>query len=235
ERMAESEELRNKLAQAGLRGQKPLISFLFFRFTLPIVFMGGAAFYLFFVNDVGQPPGVRSVVVLVAAFIGFFLPSLLVQNIIQKRRQSIMKAFPDALDLLLICVESGMSIEAAFNKVAHEVGTQSVELAEEMALTTAELSYLQDRRTAYENLAMRTGHPGVKAVCTSLVQAEKYGSPVGQALRIMSEENRQMRMNAAEKKAAALPAQLTVPMITFFLPVLFVVILGPTAIQFIFK
>ena len=136
-----------------------------------------------------------------------------------------------SLDMLLICVQSGMSIEAAFQKVSGEMGAQSLELAEELSLTTAELSYLQDRRQAFENLGKRTGIPGIKAVATALIQAERYGTPVGQALRVMARENRDMRMSEAEKKAAALPPKLTVPMIVFFLPVLFVVILGPAIIQ----
>ena len=140
---------------------------------------------------------------------------------------------PDALDMLLICVQAGMSVEAAFGKVSREIGTQSLELAEELSLTTAELSYLQDRRQAYENLGRRTGLPGIKAVATALIQAERYGTPVGQALRVMAKENRDMRMADAEKKAAALPPALTVPMIVFFLPVLFVVILGPAALKVI--
>src|SRR5260221_10491072 len=144
---------------------------------------------------------------------------------------SIMRAFPDSLDLMLICVESGMSIEAAFNRVAQEVGTQSVELAEELGLTTAELSYLPDRRVAFQNLAERCGHSGVRAVAAALIQSEKYGTPVGTALRVTAAENREMRMSDAERKAAALPAKLTVPMIIFFLPCLFVVILGPAALK----
>ena len=136
--------------------------------------------------------------------------------------------------MLLICVQSGMSVEAGFGKVASEVGSQSLELAEELSLTTAELSYLQERRQAFENLGKRTGIPGIKAVATALIQAERYGTPVGQALRVMARENRDMRMAEAEKKAAALPPKLTVPMIVFFLPVLFVVILGPAIIQ-VFK
>jgi tight adherence protein C len=136
--------------------------------------------------------------------------------------------------MLLICVQSGMSTEAAFQKVSGEVGSQSIELAEELSLTTAELSYLQDRRQAFENLGKRTGIPGIKAVATALIQAERFGTPVGQALRVMARENRDMRMAEAEKKAAALPPKLTVPMIIFFLPVLFVVILGPAIIQ-VFK
>jgi len=142
-----------------------------------------------------------------------------------------MRAFPDSLDMMLICVESGMSIEQAFARVGEEIGSASVELAEELALTTAELSYLQDRRQAYYNLAERTNHPGVKGVATALVQAEKYGTPMGSALRVMAKENREMRITEAEKKAAALPAKLTVPMIVFFLPVLFLVILGPAFIK----
>jgi tight adherence protein C len=133
--------------------------------------------------------------------------------------------------MLLICVPSGMSIEAAFGKVAGEVGAQSIELAEELSLTTAELSYLPERRMAFENLGKRTGIPGIKAVATALIQAERYGTPIGQALRVMAKENREMRMSEAEKKAAALPPKLTVPMIVFFLPVLFIVIIGPALIQ----
>jgi tight adherence protein C len=156
---------------------------------------------------------------------------LFLKNAISKRQLSIKRAFPDALDLLLICIESGMSIETAFRKVSSEIVTQSVALSEEFTLTTAELSYLQDRKVAYENLAKRTGLEGVKSVCLALQQSERYGTPLAQSLRVMAQENRDMRMNEAEKKAAALPPKLTVPMILFFLPVLFVVILGPTGIK----
>jgi tight adherence protein C len=159
------------------------------------------------------------------------VPHLFLKNLTKRRQQSIRRAFPDSLDLLLICVESGMSIEVAFRRVSQEIGTQSIPLAEEFTLTTAELSYLQDRRTAYDNLATRTNLDGVKAVCTALVQAERYGTPLGTALRVLAQENRDMRMADAEKKAAGLPPKLTVPMILFFLPVLFVVILGPAFIR----
>jgi tight adherence protein C len=142
-----------------------------------------------------------------------------------------MQAFPDALDLLLICVEAGMSIEAAIQKVSQEIGGSSIDLAEELTLLSAELSYLPDRRMAYEGLARRTNHPGVKSVATAMTQAETYGTPLGAALRTMAKENREMRLSAAEKKAAALPAKLTVPMILFFLPVLFIVILTPAIIS----
>jgi tight adherence protein C len=168
----------------------------------------------------------------IVALLGYYVPGIYVKNRIAKRQTAIRRAWPDALDLLLICVESGLSIESAFRKVSEQIGSQSTELAEELSLTTAELSYLQDRRKAYENLGERTGLDGVKAVVTSLIQAEKYGTPVGHSLRVLAQENRDMRMSEAEKKAAALPPKLTVPMILFFLPVLFAVILTPAVIQF---
>jgi tight adherence protein C len=174
---------------------------------------------------------VKLAIVMGAAWLGMRVPALFLKNLITRRQQSIRRAWPDALDLLLICVESGMSIDAAFRKVSEEIGSQSIALAEELALTTAELSYLQDRRQAYENLSKRTGMEAVKSICTALIQAERYGTPLGQALRVLAQENRDMRMSEAEKKAAALPPKLTVPMILFFLPVLFVVILGPAAIR----
>jgi len=232
EKLMDVPATKNKLAMAGLRGEGPYLTFMFIRLFGPFLLAGFGALYSFVLNQ-SEMSTVMQFGVPVAAFAaGYYLPTVIIQNIIEKRQQSIKKAFPDALDLLLICVESGMSIEAAFGRVTGEVGTQSPELAEEMGLTTAELSFLPDRAMAYENLAIRTDLPGVKAVATSLIQAERYGTPVGTALRVMAEENRSMRMQAAEKKAAALPAQLTVPMIVFFLPVLFLVILGPAAMRF---
>jgi len=174
---------------------------------------------------------IRIVAVIGFGYVGFYAPNIYVSNKASKRKQSIQRAWPDALDLMLICVESGMSIEAAFRKVSEEIGTQSIPLAEELVLVGAELSFLQERRMAYENMANRTGLESVKSVAQALVQAERYGTPVGQALRVLAAESRDQRMNEAEKKAAALPPKLTVPMILFFLPVLFGVILGPAGIQ----
>ncbi len=225
------EEAREKLMQAGYRGNAPYVTYLFFRMVSPILAFLVSIFYLFFVLQTGQPPTVRFGMALFAAYVGMQIPWLFLKNQIQKRQLSVRRAFPDALDLLLICVESGMSIEAAFRKVSQEIGSQSIPLAEELTLTTAELSYLQDRKVAYENLAKRTDLDGVRAVCMALAQSERYGTPLGQTLRVMAQENRDMRMSEAEKKAAALPPKLTVPMILFFLPVLFVVILGPAAIR----
>jgi tight adherence protein C len=225
------EQAREKLMQAGHRGNAPYVAYLFFRMISPLIAFVMSTFYIFFVLKIEQPLMIKLGLCLFAAFLGMQLPWLFLKNKIQKRQLSVRRAFPDALDLLLICVESGMSVEAAFRKVSQEIGTQSIPLAEELTLTTAELSYLQDRRMAYENLAKRTDLEGVKAVCMALAQSERYGTPLGQTLRVMAQENRDMRMSEAEKKAAALPPKLTVPMILFFLPVLFIVILGPAAIR----
>jgi tight adherence protein C len=225
------EQAREKLTQAGYRGQGPYVAYLFFRMVTPVITFLSTVVYLFLIADFAQPPMVKVLLCLGAAYLGMHLPYIILKNKIQRRQQSIKRAFPDALDLLLICIESGMAVEPAFRKVSGEIGTQSIPLAEEFTLTTAELSYLQDRRMAYENLAKRTDLEGVKSVCVALQQSERYGTPLGQTLRVMAQENRDMRMSEAEKKAAALPPKLTVPMILFFLPVLFIVILGPAAIR----
>jgi len=226
------EQTMNKLRMAGFRGQNPLTKFLFFRLVLPFVGFALAAIYLFVLGGLSQqPPLMKLFIAIIAAYAGFYAPVLYVSNRATKRKQSIQRAWPDALDLMLICVESGMSVEAALRRVADEMGPQSVELAEEFVLTNAELSYLQERRQAYENLAGRTGLDTVKSVTQALIQAERYGTPVAHALRVLASESRDMRMNEAEKKAAALPPKLTVPMILFFLPVLFAIILGPAGIQ----
>jgi tight adherence protein C len=225
------EEAREKLVQAGYRGHAPYVTYLFFRMVTPIAALLLSTFYVFFVLHLDKPFTIKLGICLFATYIGMHLPFLFLKNKIQKRQLSIRRAFPDALDLLLICVESGMSIEAAFKKVSGEIGSQSIALAEEFTLTTAELSYLPDRRQAYDNLAKRTDLEGVKSVCVALQQAERYGTPLAQTLRVLAQENRDMRMAEAEKKAAALPPKLTVPMILFFLPVLFIVILGPAAIR----
>jgi len=225
------EAARDKLIMAGYRGQAPYVTFLFARMVAPIVLFVGSILYVFLIAHMEKPMPIKIGICIGAAYLGLQAPMLFLRNAISKRQLSIKRAFPDALDLLLICIESGMSVEMAFRKVATEIVGQSIALSEEFTLTTAELSYLQDRKVAYENLARRTGLEGVKSVCLALQQAERYGTPLGHSLRVMAQENRDMRMNEAEKKAAALPPKLTVPMILFFLPVLFVVILGPTGIK----
>ncbi len=224
------DSLGDKLIRAGLRGHAAQTMFYFYRAALPIGFGLAAILYVLFLGqELTNQMKLAAIVGGVAA--GFYAPNMYLQNLADKRRTKIMQAFPDSLDMILICVEAGMSVEMALARVGQEIAPASVELAEEFALTTAELSYLPERRQAYENLARRTNHPGVKAVAMALTQAEKYGTPVGQALRVMAKENRDMRIAEAEKKAASLPPKLTVPMIVFFLPVLFCVIIGPAMIQ----
>jgi len=225
------ESALEKLVMAGYRGHAPYVTFLFARAVTPIVMFVGSVLYVFVISHLEKSTPVKIGICVACAYGGLQAPMLFLKNAISKRQLQIKRAFPDALDLLLICIESGMSVEAAFRKVSTEIVTQSIALSEEFTLTTAELSYLQDRKVAYENLAKRTGLEGVKSVCLALQQAERYGTPLGASLRVMAQENRDMRMNEAEKKAAALPPKLTVPMILFFLPVLFVVILGPTGIK----
>jgi tight adherence protein C len=226
-----TETAKKQLLMAGYRSAGAETGFLFFRLVMPIVTTFVSFFYLFVLQVLDQPFLVRVMIVIVAAILGIKAPEIYLSNRTSKRQTEVRAAWPDALDLALICVESGMSVEHAFRKVSAEIATQSVVLAEELAVMTAELSYLPDRRIAYENLANRIGLDTIKAVTTALIQAERYGTPVGQALRVLSQESRDMRMTEAEKKAAALPPKLTVPMIIFFLPVLFVVILTPAAIQ----
>ncbi|GAD59680.1 type II secretion system F family protein [Brevundimonas sp. BAL450] len=230
-KLLEDPKVADKMAQAGFRGPRPLTTFYFFRFATPFVFLSVAVFYFYVLGVMDLPSMSRLALTVMAAGFGFYAPNLFLENRIAKRRTSIMQAFPDALDLMLICVESGMSVDAAVAKVSQEIGGRSIELAEEMSLLSAELSYLPERRMAYEGMSRRTNHPGVKAVMTSMIQSEQYGTPLGTALRVMAKENRDLRLSAAEKKAASLPAKLTVPMILFFLPVLFIVILGPAIIK----
>lgn len=223
----DAESARKKLMMAGYRGQGPVFTFMAARLGLPFVMATVVGVYVYLLDGF-ELDSFGQLLATIGGFLGgFYLPNIYISNAVSKRQQKIREAWPDALDLLLICVESGMSIEAAFQKVGDEVGPNCTELAEELGLTTAELSYLQERKQAYINLAERTGLDAVRGVVTALVQSEKYGTPLGQSLRVMAKESRDMRMQEAEKKAAALPPKLTVPMIGFFLPVLFAVILGP--------
>ena len=225
------DELKAKLLQANWRDPNAVAKFATARAGAPILLALRTVYGLYGGDQSPINPEMRPAAVFAAVVVGVYLPNLLMQNAIQKRQAAFTLGFPDALDLLLICVESGLSMEAAFGRVAREIGESYPELAEEMELTTAELAYLPDRRVALENLTARAGLPSVKAVVTTLIQADRYGTPLTAALRTAAQENRDHRLAMAEKKAASLPATLTVPMIVFFLPVLFVVILGPTVIQ----
>ncbi len=226
----EAESSREALRQAGFRTERHLITFLAVRVIVPLVVSIVTFIYCSTVFADRVSPNMRIVSSLVGLVFGYYLPNIALKNLISRRQASIKKAWSDALDLLLICVESGMALEPSLSRVAKEIGSQSIPLAEEMTLTVAELSYLQDRRKALDNLGKRTGLETVRAVVTSLVQSERYGTPLGTALRVLAQENRDTRMSEAEKKAAALPPKLTVPMILFFLPVIFIVILGPSII-----
>jgi tight adherence protein C len=231
-KLAESEKLNLTLRRAGYRGRGPIVAFLAIQQLAPLAMLLLSALYVFTIAKLQQPFAVKILIVVSAAALGYYAPNLYIGNRIAKRQLSIRRSWPDALDLMLICVECGMGIDGCFRKVSEEIGLQSPELAEELGVTTAELSYLQDRRKAFENLSDRTGLDAVKAVVTSLIQAEKYGTSLGQSLRVLAQESRDMRMAEAEKKAAALPPKLTVPMIVFFLPALFAVILSPAIINY---
>lgn len=219
------------LARAGYRGPAAMTTFLFARFVTPFALFVIAFAYLALTVMKENPIYMSAIYALFIGLVGAYLPTLMLRNQTQKRQQSIKRAWPDALDLMLLCVESGMSIEHAFKRVSKEIGMQSVPLAEELTLTTAELSFLEDRTRAYDNLGRRTGLDIVKSVMQALIQAERYGTSVGTSLRVMAEEGRETRMMDAEKKAAALPPKLTVPLIVFFLPVLFIVIISPAIIK----
>lgn len=228
--LLEAKKLRVDLARAGRRGQRAVVNFLFTRISMPIALL---IFSLIYTSTVfaDRPLAMRLMIVIIATGLGNYLPQILLRNQITKRQQKLQRSYPDALDLIVICVESGMSIEAAFTKVTEQMIEGAPEIAEEFGLTTAELAFLSDRRQALENLADRTGLPAFKSLSTTLQQSEKYGTPVAVGLRVLSKESRDSRMAAAEKKAAALPPKLTVPMILFFLPVLFLIIAGPAVIQ----
>ena len=219
------------LAQAGYRGPQAEIGFLFFRLITPPILMGLTAFYIFVMKVVDVTPMEGGAIVLASCLLGLKAPEIFLKNQIGKRQESISRAFPDALDLLLICVESGLSIEAAMQRVGQEIGAQSVPLAEEFTLTMAELSYLSDRVQAYTNLGTRIGLDSVSQIVLVLVQAERVGTPLASALRVVSQEAREKKLLEAEKKAASLPPKLTLPMMLFFLPCIFVIILGPAAIN----
>lgn len=229
------ENTAEKLARAGYRGQGPLNTYVFMRFVTPFGLFLVSFLYFTFTIFADKPLYLNALYALFIGIVGAYLPTLMLKNRTIKRQKSIRRAWPDALDLMLLCVEAGMSVEHAFKRVSKEIGMESAELAEELTLTTAELSFLEDRTRAYDNLGKRTGLDNVKSVMTALIQADRYGTSVGSSLRVMAEEGREQRMMDAEKKAASLPPKLTVPLIIFFLPVLFIVIISPAIIKMIMQ
>ena len=226
-----TETAKSQLALAGFRGAGAEYVFLAFRLLAPIAFFVATIVYVFFIIHWAKPFLLKVAVAIGASYIGIKAPELFLRNKIVKRQKELERAYPNTLDLLLICAESGMSIEHAVRKVSEEISMESIAMAEEMALMAAELSYLSERTLAFENLNARTGMESIRSLTTVLGQSEKYGTPLGAALRVLSQESRDQRMTAAEKKAAALPPTLTVPMILFFLPGLFAAILAPAIIQ----
>ena len=224
------EVIQQKLFQAGIRRKELGIVVIFARMVLPIVLGGTTAFLVYGINYFPEWGSFKKLMAFAAALgIGYKGPEIYIGNIITKRTDAIRKGLPDALDLLVICAEAGLTVDAAFNRVARELGRAYPELGDEFALTAIELSFLGERRQAFENLAYRVNLEAVKGVTTTIVQTERYGTPLASALRVLSAEFRNERMMRAEEKAARLPAIMTVPLILFILPVLFVVILGPAA------
>ena len=224
------EAIQQKLAQAGIRKKELGIVVIFARMVLPIILGGIAGFVVYGINFFPDWGGMKRLMAFAAAIgLGYKGPELYIGNLISKRTDAIRKGLPDALDLLVICAEAGLTVDASFNRVARELGRAYPELGDEFALTAIELSFLGERRQAFENLAWRVNLEAVKGVTTTMVQTERYGTPLASALRVLSAEFRNERMMRAEEKAARLPAIMTVPLILFILPVLFVVILGPAA------
>ena len=223
-----SQNVAGRLKMAGLRGPGPEALFFFSRTMLPVLFLV-VGLAVGFLEDMTQTK--LAITALAAACFGYGLPRFVLARLIARRQKAILAAFPDGLDLLLICIHAGMSIEAALARVTTEISVQCVELAEELSLTMAELSYLTSRWQAYQNLGQRTGLPQVKLIAAALAQAERYGTPISQALAAAARECREQRQFEAERKAAALPPKLTVPLVVFFLPVLLGVILTPAGIQ----
>ncbi|WP_341712653.1 type II secretion system F family protein [Erythrobacter sp.] len=223
------EAVQQKLAHAGIRNKELAVLIIGLRLVLPVVF-GGLAFILLYVAEIYPDWQMKRVMALAAVlFAGYKGPELYLSNIAKKRSEAIRKGLPDALDLLVICAEAGLTVDAAFNRVAKELGRAYPELGDEFTLTAIELSFLNERRVAFNNLAYRVNLEAVKGVVTTMVQTERYGTPLASALRVLSAEFRNERMMRAEEKAARLPAIMTVPLILFILPVLFIVILGPAA------
>ncbi len=221
-----SQDVRELLLRAGIRNPTAPLKYLIARIILPVLFAGLAMLFISG-SEKELKDSIEFLIIITAALAGFFLPRILIKNMADKRQQEISLSFPDALDMMLICVQGGIGIEGAISKIANEIADHSEVLAEEMGLLSAELGMLNDRRAAFQNFATRVGGGNAKSFATAMLQAEQYGTSVSNALRVLADEQRDMRMAAAEQKAAALPPKLTVPMIIFFLPALFIVILGP--------
>ena len=230
-RSAQTEKTALKLARAGWRSKDAVIRYLFLRIALPFVFGGLALLLTYGLNVYPLDSTMKLLVSLVAVMLGAYFPDVMVKNTAMKRQEKIRKGLPDALDLMVICAEAGLSLDATLRRVADELNEAWPEMSDELGLTSLELGFLQDRQKALNNLSERTDMPGIRGVVNTLMQAERYGTPLAHSLRILSAESRTERVLKAEEKASRLPAMLTVPMIVFILPPLFVVLLGPAALD----
>ena len=230
-RSRHASEARGKLARAGVRSQDAMVAYLFAQVSLPFLFGIAALADTHVLHLLPIPPEFAFVPAMAAVLFGFYAPKLYLRNAADKRAKQLQRALPDGLDLMVICAEAGLSLDATLGRVSRELGNTWPELAEELGITAAELTFLPERRTAFENLNTRTDSDGIRGVVNTLTQTAKFGTPLAQSLRVLAAEMRQARMTRAEEKAARLPAMLTVPMIIFILPTLFIVLLGPAAIN----
>lgn len=232
-RSRQAHRLSLKLAQAGWRSRDAVVIYLFAKVALPVVALGVGLFLFILAPIFDLPLGQRLLFVAVCTFFGAYAPHVVVKQRGEKRRDALRLALPDGLDLMVICAEAGLSLEPSLKRVSRELGETYPELAEEFSLTAVELGFLPDRRSALDNLAQRVDEPGVRGLVNTLLQTERYGTPLAQALRVLSNEQRIERLMRAEEKAAKLPATMTVPLILFIFPPIFVVLVGPAALSLI--
>jgi len=216
-----------KLAGAGWRSKDALVIYLFARLSLPLLSGGGAAIAIYGMEVVVLKPIMEMFAVMGCVLLSFVAPNVVIKNMRDKRRKALQKQLPDALDLMVICTEAGLSLDATMQRMVREITSTSKELADELMVTSSELNFLGDRQKALDNLKERVDLGAIHALCTTLMQTEKFGTPLAQALRLLAQEQRDERMLRAEEKAARLPAIMTIPLIVFILPALFVVVLGP--------
>jgi tight adherence protein C len=228
-----SSKAQQQLTAAGFRGKDAVVVFLFLKFCLPMVFGLTALLAIYVLELVSVPDVMKPLVAMGAVLLGFVAPDLVVKNAADRRKAAITRALPEGLDLLTICVEAGLGLDAAMNRVAKEVQNLSADLSFELQLTAIELTFLPDRQMAFENLAARNDVGGIRGLVNTFRQTEKYGTPLAQSLKVLSAEFRNERMMRAEEKGARLPAMMTVPLMVFILPTLFIVIMGPAILSVI--
>ena len=230
-RTQQATKIVDRLAEAGWRSKDALVAFLFMKICLPFAFGAAAVFAIYGIGIIDVPPIFRLLLAMMCVVIGAYVPEVFVKNAIQKRRKLIQKGLPDTLDLLVICAEAGLALDAALTRVSREMERSCPEVADEFSLTAVELGFLPDRKQALKNLIKRVRLPSIRGVVNTLMQTEKYGTPLSQALRVLATEYRNERMLKAEEKATKLPALLTVPLIVFIMPTLFIVLLGPAILR----